>query len=142
MDSVNNETMNNYFTMLKDTLTKNGLLDNPSQIYNVDETGMPLDHRPPKIVTVAKRTKKERSRTSGNKSQITVIACVSAVGHVIPPFVIFDSKGLNYQWTKGEVVGTRYGLSTTGWVDTDMFKSWLTDHLRRGSGKHKITSSI
>ena len=128
MDSVNKETMNNYFTMLKDTLTENGLLDSPSQIYNVDETGMPLDHRPPKIVTV-KGQKKVRSRTSGNKSQITVIACVSAVGHVIPPFVIFDSKGLNYQWTKGEVVGTRYGLSSTGWVDTDLFKSWLNDHL-------------
>ena len=52
MDSVNKETMNNHFTMLKDTLTENGLLDSPSQIYNVDETGMPLDHRPPKIVTV------------------------------------------------------------------------------------------
>ena len=59
MDSVNKETMNNYFTMLKDTLTENGLLDNPSQIYNVDETGMPLDHRPPKIVTVKGQISKE-----------------------------------------------------------------------------------
>ena len=89
---------------------------------------MPLDHRPPKIKTV-KGQKKVRSRTSSNKSQITVIACVSAAGHVIPPFVIFDSKGLNYQWSKGEVVGTRYGLSSNGWVDTDLFKSWFTDHL-------------
>ena len=54
---MDKETMNNYFTMLKDTLTKNGLLDNPSQIYNVDETGMPLDHRPPKIVTVKDKKK-------------------------------------------------------------------------------------
>ena len=128
MDSVNKETMTNYFSMLKDTLTKHGLLNNPSQIYNIDETGVPLDHRPPKIVA-ARGQKKVRSRSSGNNSQITVIACVSAVGHVILPFVIFDSKGLNYQWTKGEVVGTRYGLSSTGWVDTDLFKSWLTDHL-------------
>jgi len=66
---------------------------------------------------------------SGNKSQITVIACVSAVGHVIPLFVIFDAKCLNYQWTIGEVVGTRYGLSSNGWVDTVLFKTWLKDHL-------------
>ena len=70
-----------------------------------------------------------RSRTSGNKSQITVIACVSTVGQVIPPFVIFDAKGLNQQWTVGEVFGTRYGLGSTGWVDTNLFKRWLTDHL-------------
>ena len=67
MDSINKEAMKNYFSMLKDTLTKHGLLNNPSQIYNADETGMPLDHRPPKIVT-ARGQKKVRSRTSGNKS--------------------------------------------------------------------------
>ena len=72
---------------------------------------MSLDHRSPKIITV-KGQKKVRSRTSGNKSQITAIACVSADEHVIPPFVIFDSKWLNYHWTKREVVGTRYGLSS------------------------------
>ena len=89
---------------------------------------MPLDHHPPKIVTT-RGQKKVRCRTSGNRSQITVIACVSAVGQVIPPFVIFDSKSLNQQWTKGEVVGTRYGLSSSGWVDTELFKAWLKDHL-------------
>ena len=113
MDSVNKETMENYFSLLKDTLEQYDLLNNPSQIYNVDEMGMPLDHHPPKIVTT-RGQKKVRCRTSGNRSQITVIACVSAVGQVIPPFVIFDSKSLNQQWTKGEVVGTRYGLSSSG----------------------------
>ena len=128
MDCVDKVTMKNYFSMLKDTLMKHDLLNSPSQLYNVDETGMPLDHRPPKVVTT-RGQKKVRSRMSGNKSQITVIACVSAVGHVIPPFVIFDAKGLNYQWTIGEVVGTRYGLSSNGWVDTILFKTWLKDHL-------------
>ena len=67
-------------------------MDKPEQIYNVDESGMPLDHHPPKVVS-QKEQKKVRSRTSGNKSQITVIACVSATGHALPPFVIFDTKG-------------------------------------------------
>ena len=39
--------------------------------------------------------------------------------------LFFDSKSLNQQWTNGEVVGTRYGLSSSGWVDTKLFKSWL-----------------
>ena len=128
MDSVNKETMENYFSLLKDTLKQYDLLNNPSQIYNIDEMGMPLDHHPPKIVTTREQ-KKVRCRTSGNRSQIIVIACVSAVGQVIPPFVIFNSKSLNQQWTKGEVVGIRYGLSSSGWVDTELFKVWLKDHL-------------
>jgi len=48
---------------------------------------------------------------------------------VISPFVIFDAKGLNYQWTVGEVVGIRYELSSNGWVDTVLFKTWLKDYL-------------
>jgi len=40
-------------------------------------------------------------------------------GHAIPLYVIFDAKGMNYEWMKGEVPGTQYGL---GWVDTELFK--------------------
>ena len=128
MDSVNKETINSYFSLLKDTLEEYGLLNNPSQLYNVDETGMPLDHRLPIIVTT-RGQRKVRCRTSGNKSQITVIACVSAVGQVIPPFVIFDSKSLNQQCIIGEVPGSRYGLNSSWWVDAELFKSWPKDHL-------------
>ena len=62
-----------------------------------------------------------------------MIACVSATGHAIPPYVIFDAKGMNYEWMKGEVPGTRYGLSDTGWVDTELFKGWLVKHLLKHS---------
>ena len=88
---------------------------------------MPLDHRAPEIVA-GRGHKKVRYRTSGNKSQITVVGCVSASGHAIPPFVIFDAKSLNKEWTKGEVPGTTYGMSSKGWVDTELFQGWLTDH--------------
>ena len=109
MDCLTKETMDEYFQLLKDTLIENDLMDSPNQIYNVDETGMPLDHRAPKIV-VGRGHKKVRYRTSGNKSQVTVIGCVSACGQAIPPFVIFDAKSLNKEWTKGEVPGSTYDL--------------------------------
>ena len=93
MDCVSPETMKQYFDLLKDVLDEHDLME---QICNVDETGMPLDHRLPKIVT-QKGQKILRCRTSGNKSQVTAIGCVSAAGQAIPPFVIFDSKSLNKQ---------------------------------------------
>ena len=127
MDCLIKETMDEYFQLLKDTLIENDLMDFPNQIYNVDETGMPLDHHAPKIVA-GRGHKKVRYRTSGNKSQVTVIGCVSACGQAIPPFVIFDAKSLNKEWTKGEVPGSTYGMSSKGWVDTELFRDWLTDH--------------
>jgi hypothetical protein len=29
---------------------------------------------------------------------------------------------------KGEVSGTTYGMSAKGWVDSELFRGWLTDH--------------
>ena len=127
MDCLNTITFNNYFANLKECLKENNLMDSSGQLYNVDETGIPLDHRPPKVV--AKRGKRKiRCRTTGNKAQITVVGCVSASGHAIPPYVIFDTKKLNHAWTKGEVPGTRYGLSNKGWIDNVLFRDWLENH--------------
>ena len=84
--------MQQYFTLLHDVLVKHSLMDNPACIYNVDETGLPLDHCPPKYIVSRKGCKEVQSHTSGNKAQIMAIAYVSAVGQAIPPFVIFDAR--------------------------------------------------
>ena len=39
--------------------------------------------------------------TSGNKNQTTVVATVNPAGMSMPPFVIYDAKNLNMEWTKG-----------------------------------------
>ena len=66
---------------------------------------------------------------SGNKSQITILACASAAGNTIPPFVIFDWKNLNQELTTGEIPGTMYGLSLgSGWIDTELFRDWFDWH--------------
>ena len=75
-----------------------------------------FDGHAPCIIAL-KGQKKVRYRTSDNKNQVTVIACVSASGQCIPPFFIFDAKRLNLDWWKDEVVGTSYGLSDNGWLD-------------------------
>ena len=61
-------------------------------------------------------------RTAGKKSQITVIRCVSATGHAVPPFVIWDAKSMNKEWSVSEVPGTTYGLNSKGWVDSELFR--------------------
>ena len=48
------------------------LLDKPGSIFSVDETGIPLDHKPEKAVA-QKVAKSVRTHTSGNKTNIVVI---------------------------------------------------------------------
>ena len=104
----NREVIEAYFNLLEETLTKNGIMDNPGVIFNIDETGMPLEHKPEKAVA-QKGVRNVTALTSGNKTNITVIACGSAAGQVIPPMVLFQGKKLNHAFTIGEVPGTMYG---------------------------------
>ena len=39
-----------YYNLLKATLEEHGLMNLPSRIYNMDESGMLLEHKPPKVV--------------------------------------------------------------------------------------------
>ena len=113
-----------YFDLLEETLLSNELIDKPCQIFNCDETGMPLSPHPPKMEGV----RHPIAATSGDKSQITVHACCSAGGYVIPPFVIFERKTLKPELANGEVPETMYGLSSNGWMDSDLFDQWFTPH--------------
>ena len=67
------------------------------------------------------------SRSSGNKAQITIVACASATGVVLPPMVIFQGARLNHELMHGEVPGTLYGPSENGWIDQTLFFSWLNE---------------
>ena len=66
-------------------------MNKPSLIYNVDESGLPLDHRSPYALS-KKGQKKVRHISSGNKAQVTVVGCINASGQAIPPFIVFDAK--------------------------------------------------
>ena len=127
MDAVNSETLKQYFTLLSNVLTEHDLHSKPAQIYNVDERGIPFDPRAPNVVA-PKGTKKVRYRSSGRKGQVTIVGCASAAGQAIPPMVIFDAKRLNPEWTKGEFPGTTYGLSDNGWINSELFEAWLSEH--------------
>ena len=87
----------------------------PGQILNMDESGMPLDPKSPKVVV--ERGSVAAAVGSGNKSQVTIVGCVNAVGACIPPMVVWNRKTLAPELTEGEVPGTIYGLSSNGWMD-------------------------
>ena len=102
-----------YFDLLEEVSTENDLLDRPCQIFNMDESGKPLD--PPHVKVVAERgIRNPVAPSSGDKAQITVIVCVSASGSCMPPMVTLDRKTLPLRFTKGDGPGRIYGLSSRG----------------------------
>ena len=122
--------INNYYDLLESTLSKFHLHKKPSQIFNIDESGFPLNPKPPKTLC-CRGTKTPSVFTSTDRSQITVVGCVSASGHAIPPMVIWDRKTLSPDLANGEVPGTIYGLSDKGWIDMELFDTWFKRHFLR-----------
>jgi len=102
-----------YFDLLEKTMAEHDLLDKPCQVFNADESGFPLAPKPLKAVHCS-GAHATNAVNSGDKTQITVLACVSAGGHSIPPFVIWDRKVLSPELASGEIPGMIYGLSNKG----------------------------
>ncbi|CAI7996987.1 Tigger transposable element-derived protein 6 [Geodia barretti] len=125
--STNRFVIDKYFDLLEEVLVSNNLCFAPHLIFNADETGLPLQHRPGKRVAV-RGQKHVHVVNSGNKAHISVLACVSASGYAIPPMVIFPRKTLTPHLTTQEVPGTIYGLSASGWMDRELFQEWFHRH--------------
>ncbi len=123
------EMISRYFDLLEQTLNENDLSGKPGQVFNTDESGMPLDPKAPKVVV--ERGSAAFALESGNKSQVTIVGCVSAAGFCMPPMVIWDHKILAPELTHGEVPGTIYGLSSKGWMDQELFDKWFSNHFPR-----------
>ena len=123
------EMLGRYFDLLEATLMENHLDGKPGQLFNMDESGMPLDPKAPKLVF--QKGSNAFNVSSGTKSQITVVACASAAGFCMPPMVIWDRKTLAPELAVGEVPGTIYGLSSKGWIDHELFDVWFNNHFLR-----------
>ena len=116
---ISQSVIDQYYDLLKQTLQDNELEGHPELLFNCDETGISLDHKPEKVVT-STAIRHTYAPTSGDKTHISVLACVSASGQVLPPMVLLEGKHLQHSLTIGEVPGTMYGMGS-GWMDNELF---------------------
>lgn len=76
---------------LSDEVQDPDLITDPSRLYNADESGFPLCPKSGKVLSM-KGAKHVYNYTSSNKSQMTVLACVSPVGHYIKPLIVYPGE--------------------------------------------------
>ncbi|XP_065837914.1 uncharacterized protein [Oscarella lobularis] len=105
LNATKREVVDAYYLNLHRILEEENLFEKPGQIFNCDETGVPLNPRTGRVI-VERGCSHPYVATSGDKTQLTVLACVSATGYVLPPTVVLDRKKIN----------------------SEIFEEWLTDH--------------
>ncbi len=64
--------------------------------------------------------------TSAEKGKThTVLACASASGFSLPPFIIYPRKRITEGLRSGAFPGTVFNCSDSGWVNGELFLVWL-----------------
>ncbi|XP_068907656.1 uncharacterized protein [Tenebrio molitor] len=152
----NKEAVAKFFAAL-DTCTEKHNITDPSQIYNMDESG--IQTVPSKLSkVVAHRGRKQvGALTSAERGQnVTVVLCMSAAGYFIPPAIIFPRKRRNELLFSGAPLGTLKLQNESGYMKTDLFLQYLKHfqkHVRSdlenkvllildGHGSHKSVEAI
>ena len=111
---LNREAVTDFYNLLHATLEENGLMDKPENIHNVDESGLPLNMRPSKVISERGNRDCVAIKNKERGENVTVVACFSASGSYIPPFVI--SKGARRKPEFGDGFTPGSSFTMTEWL--------------------------
>lgn len=125
--SFNKHNVTVFFTKLKKVMEHNQF--DASSIYKMDETSNSTVHIPGKVIAV-KGEKQVGSATSGERGvNVTMIACVNAMGNSIPPMFIFPrvnfKEAIMMHGAPAGAIGTAV---QSGWINTDISRLDETLH--------------
>ena len=125
----NRSKVEHFFNVLKSTVCdENGSVVIPAEnVYNADGSGFSVCHKPKKII--AKRGKRGvGALTSAERGRnITVLCCMSAAGHFVPPFFLFPRANMKASLLDNAPPGSIGKANRTGWMTEEMFTVWF-DH--------------
>ncbi|RUS90856.1 hypothetical protein EGW08_001363 [Elysia chlorotica] len=100
------------------------ILQDKSRIYNADESKFVFQAGK---VAAFQGVKQFYKDTVSQKSQVTVLACMSAAGHFTNPFIVYPLKSQPSSDLTQGFPGARYNISENGWMTATIFYEWLRD---------------
>jgi transposase-like protein len=136
---LNPTILKNYFDDLNTLMTRLHLHDKPQNIWNCDETGKQFEHQPVRVLA-EKGSKSVVGRTSPGRTNITIMACVSAKGKSMSPLLIVKGKtprslyGFN---TTAAPAGSKWHFQTNGWMTDEIGEKWFTDIFLKECGEER-----
>ncbi|CAG2249671.1 unnamed protein product [Mytilus edulis] len=127
---LNPVKVNAYFRDLESFLVNLGIQDIPSRIWNMDETSVPLTHKPERVLAET-GSKNIPGRVGDCRESLSVLGCINAAGQNIPPMVIVrgkTSKSLNAFNVSEGVPDTKYTYQERAWMEDVLSETWFRDH--------------
>ena len=124
----NKPAVHNFFSLYTAVIQDNNIP--PSRIFNCDATGMTTVHKPSKIFASKGKHQIGAITTAERGRNITVVCCMSAAGHYIPPAFIFPRKRMKAELMDAAPAGSLAFCEGSGWMTCDLFRHYL-EHVQK-----------
>ncbi|GMF44256.1 unnamed protein product [Phytophthora fragariaefolia] len=96
-----------------------------SRVFNMDETAFQTKKKSKNVVDIRGPSSIWSTDPSVN-SHLSIVACGSDSGFVVPPALILPGKTIEWDILKGcEVPGATVTTSPSGFINTSLFERWL-----------------
>ncbi|KAJ8046390.1 Jerky protein-like-like [Holothuria leucospilota] len=113
------------------------ILNDPTRIFNCDESGFPLAGKAEKVLA-PKGAKYVYQFSNSDRRQITVMACMNASGSYVEPMLVFPNTRFRYDPLEGAPDDWCVGRSPNGWMNASVFYEWVANHFHPFLQKENI----
>lgn len=138
---MNREDVKKYFDILQQIMTENNLLASPKNIWNMDESGFPINNPLGKVLA-QKGARVVQNITSAEKGEhVTIVGCCNAEGHFLPPVLILKGVYKKEEWSEGLPPGCDiYMNPKKAYMTTELFMKWFKEIFvpRKPPGKNLL----
>ena len=117
---MNREVISAWFSEYHEIVTRLGIKDIPSHLWNIDETGCQNIHKAEDVVGIVgvpsyNITALEKGETS------TALIGINALGNSPPPMIIHRGKYVGKEWKNGARFDTIVRASEKGYINKELF---------------------
>jgi hypothetical protein len=135
--AVSNTQIQDYYTILDSALDKLGIKDDPTRIYNFDESGFSGRERAREKIVVTKGTKHPYQPLVSISGHITLNLAISAAGKTCAPLLIFSKNLPRNDFSDGIPDDWSFSTTKSGYINSEIFLSWFRDCFVKQCGRSR-----
>ncbi|XP_071133040.1 jerky protein homolog [Mytilus edulis] len=132
---LNATVVGNYFKELQ-TVTEEL---SPTSIWNMDETGINLEHQPAGVLA-RRGAKSVPGRVGNTRENITLLPCVNAAGEKMPTFIVAKGKTSRslraYNMHEGPE-NAEWRFQAKAWMDDELGEDWFKNVFLKHCGPQR-----
>ena len=134
---ANQSQINHYYKLLEHTLQTLGIENDPTRLYNLDETGFSGKEHSRDKVLVKKGVRTAYQQMVGISGHVTFQVAISASGKAFAPLVIFSKNLPRRNYSEGLPDEWSFVSTDSCYINSAIFLSWFQDCFVKQIGRSR-----